>query len=254
VTAEARTQPLGAPSGPAVPVATGVRLAVVLIAAVLGLLPWWLAAHAWPGPDLSLALGLVPVVAGLVGWRALRSGRPVPEIHDRQLDLIICVIAVGVAVQLVVLARWSAGGGLYAAAFPCAAAAAIIVAGWGSRALWRLRWAVAMLALAWREPWMDLTDRLFPGASTAAVDFGLLGAAVLALAVTVFVHARRPRHGQSDLVRRLVVAVPGARLATVLVVALGVVFSGLGVWASPSVGLPPLAWAVIGTVEQMIAG
>jgi len=146
-----------------------VRLAAVPAAIGLALAPSWLevvAVGSQAGP-LS-ALVLVPVLAAVVGWYSVRAVPAGPRIHDRQLDLILCLSATVVAVVLLVLAphRLEAPD---AAVAGCLLAAAITAAGWGSRALWQARWAVLVLVLSWREPWAAVADAVGPVATTRAL-------------------------------------------------------------------------------------
>jgi len=144
------------------------RVGVVPAAVAVALVPWWWSLGAGYPPDPSDAVAAVPVVAAALAWRSVRSSPRGPQIHDRQLDLIVSVLAAAAAVELLVLAHHAADS-VFAALGSCLVAVAIIAAGWGSRALWTLRWAVGLLALAWRAPWVAVTGWLSPGADAAAL-------------------------------------------------------------------------------------
>ncbi|SMD27154.1 hypothetical protein SAMN05661093_10751 [Kibdelosporangium aridum] len=150
------------------------RLATVPAAIALSYAPWWWSSlDVWPPAGPFGALALVPVLAALVGWHGLRSAPRGPQIHDRQLDLIICFLATVSAVVLLVLAPQHTASGAYALV-PCLMAVAIIAAGYGSRALWQVRWAVVLLVLAWRAPWAVLADQVSPQATAAGLHLSVL--------------------------------------------------------------------------------
>ena len=157
-------------------VATCVRLAAVPAAIALSCAPWWWSGvDAWRQVEPFGVLALVPLLAALVAWHGLRSARREPQIHDRQLDLIICFLATAAAVTLLVLTPpQDAASGVYTALVPCLMAVAIIAAGYGSRALWRVRWAVVLLVLTWREPWAVLADQVSPHATAAGLHLSVL--------------------------------------------------------------------------------
>lgn len=155
--------------------ATSARLAAVPAAIALSCAPWWWpGVDAWPQVEPFGALALVPLLAALVGRHGLRSAPRGPQIHDRQLDLIICFLATAAVVMLLVFTPQDAASGVYAALVPCLMAVAIIAAGYGSRALWQLRWAVVLLVLTWREPWAVLADQLSPQATAAGLHLSVL--------------------------------------------------------------------------------
>lgn len=143
---------------------------------------WWEAVTRW-GPSSPLAVvALVPVLALLSGWWSLRRDPRSRQIHDRQLDLILCSVLTIVAIGLLVLA--GDGRGLEAAGASCLTAAAIVVAGWGSRALWQLRWPILLLLLTWVEPWVQLNQLLSPLVARLAVGVGQVMTPVLVPATT----------------------------------------------------------------------
>jgi hypothetical protein len=147
------------------------RLLLVPIAIGVTQAPWWWEAVTRWGQRSPLGVvALVPVLAVLAGWWNLRRDPRGRQIHDRQLDLILCLLLTVLAVVLLVLA----GGGrnLEAAGASCVAAGAIVVAGWGSRTLWQLRWPIVLLLLTWVEPWAQLNQLLSPLVARLAVGIG----------------------------------------------------------------------------------
>lgn len=156
-------------------VATCARLAAVPAAIALSCAPWWWSGvDAWPQVEPLGVLALVPLLAAVVAWHGLRSARREPQIHDRQLDLIICFLASSAAVTLLVLTPQDAASGVNTALVPCLMAVAIIAAGYGSRALWRVRWAAGLLVLTWREPWAVLSDQVSPHATAIGLHLSVL--------------------------------------------------------------------------------
>src|SRR5215210_1327521 len=128
---------------------------------------WWEAVTRWwPHSPLSI-VALVPVLSLLAGWWNLRRDPRGRQIHDRQLDLILCLLLTIAAVALLLLAP--VGRSLEAAGASCLTAGAIVSAGWGSRALWRLRWPILLLLLTWVEPWVQLSKLLSPLVARLAV-------------------------------------------------------------------------------------
>jgi exosortase/archaeosortase family protein len=114
--------------------------------------------------DTPLAyIGLVPLIAlGLAAVRS-RPNRPEPAIHDRQLDYIVGLPLLGIAVGInVLLPRrlsamfWVWRIDLLSLPFFVAGVAAII---FGVRAVWRQRLALAYLFLAWPVPYSVLLLR-----------------------------------------------------------------------------------------------
>jgi exosortase/archaeosortase family protein len=106
--------------------------------------------------DTPLAyLGLVPVIAGALGYALGRAGGPEPAIHDRQLDYIIGVplIAIAWAINEFLPSSqsvlfWVRRMDLVSLPFFVAGAVAIL---FGTRVLWRQKVAICYLFLAW--PW-----------------------------------------------------------------------------------------------------
>ncbi len=107
--------------------------------------------------DTPLAyLGLVPLIAAALGYVTSRPVRGEPDIHDRQIDRIIGVPLVVVAlVALVVLpARMSTMYWLYRIdllTMPLFVAGVVTLC-FGIRMLWRTKVALAFLFLAWPIP------------------------------------------------------------------------------------------------------
>jgi hypothetical protein len=144
-------------SAGAIQAATCLRLLVVPLAIAAVQMPWWSAmlAH-WPQQGALGALLVVPVLAGLVGWRSLRAIPRGPEIHDRQLDMILCLCLTALAAELLRLSDEHGPASVYGAGFLVVSTAAIVAAGWGTRALSQLRESLGVLLLAWQWPWEAL--------------------------------------------------------------------------------------------------
>jgi exosortase/archaeosortase family protein len=106
--------------------------------------------------DTPLAyISLVPLIAAALAYGLRRPTRPEPAIHDRQLDYIIGIPLIGVAVaineylpkQQSVL-FWLRRMDLVSLPFFVAGVVALL---FGTRVLWRQKLAIAYLFLAW--PW-----------------------------------------------------------------------------------------------------
>lgn len=146
-----------------------VRLAAVplCLAAVLGP-PWWRGVRSpTDAPGLG-ALALVLPIATLVAWHALRRPPTGPRIHDRQLDVVLGTLAAIAAVEFVLLARDRAGG-FHGVAAMVLVSVTVIVIGWGTRALWHVRWALLFLLLAWPAPWVAAVDAVWPSVRSVAL-------------------------------------------------------------------------------------
>jgi hypothetical protein len=96
---------------------------------------------------------LVPVIAAALAWIQVRRAPPPLPINDRQVDVIVGVELLLVAVF--VRAVGGSGGsplvdqlGALALAFALATAGAVAVL-YGVRRLWTVRWAIAFLLLLW---------------------------------------------------------------------------------------------------------
>jgi exosortase/archaeosortase family protein len=115
------------------------------------------------GQQTPLAyLGLIPLIALLLGVVLARPRRGEPQIHDRYLDYIIGVPLLALAMALLVLAP-GALPSLYwlhrldLLSLPLFVAGAISLA-FGTRTLVRIRAAVAFLFLAWPYPYVVFLD------------------------------------------------------------------------------------------------
>lgn len=149
------------------------RLGVAPLALAAALAPgWWSEVRQWPGDGALSALTVLPVLAAAVAWQALRREPAGPPIHDRQLDLIVTFFAAVGAAELLHLAQGTGSGSFAAAGAACLMAIAIVAAGWGTRALWQVRWAVVLLALTWQEPWAALVDAVWPAVRSTALAVG----------------------------------------------------------------------------------
>jgi hypothetical protein len=124
----------------------------------------------WSQQGALGALLVVPLLAGLVGWRSLRATPRGPQIHDRQLDMILCLGLAALAVELLRLTDEHGPASVYGAGFLVSATSAIVTAGWGTRALAQLRGSLAVLLLAWQWPWETLVRAVSPNAAGIAND------------------------------------------------------------------------------------
>jgi hypothetical protein len=141
----------------AVRASTCLRLLVVPLAIGAVQAPWWSELLVQrPQPGALGALLVVPLLAGLVGWRSLRATPLGPQIHDRQLDMILCLCLTALAVELLRLTDEHGPASVYGAGFLVIATSALVSAGWGTRALSQLRGSLAVLLLAWQWPWETL--------------------------------------------------------------------------------------------------
>jgi hypothetical protein len=107
-------------------------------------------------------LGLVPAISLVIAAVSGRPGAGEPDIHDRYLDYIIGIPLLLAALAVVVLlpvafATFFWFWRLDLISLPLFAAAAVALC-FGSRALWRLRFAIAFLALACPAPYVLLVD------------------------------------------------------------------------------------------------
>ncbi len=130
--------------------------------------------------DTPLAyLGLVPFVAGGLGWFLSRPQRGELDIHDRHLDYIVGVplIAVSLVALVVLPPRMGTVYWLYRIdllTMPLFVAGAIALA-FGVRMLWRVRAAVLFLFLAWPVPLRAVVTRMLePTAELTAKGVGKL--------------------------------------------------------------------------------
>jgi len=113
------------------------------------------------GFDTPLAyVGLVPLIAGALAVMRRNPIRPEPPIADRQLDYIIGLplIAVAMAINLVLPGQqsvlfWVRRMDLISLPFFVAGAVTLL---FGTRILWRQKFAVAYLFLAWPWPYSSI--------------------------------------------------------------------------------------------------
>jgi exosortase/archaeosortase family protein len=124
--------------------------------------------------DTPLAyLGLVPFIAfGLVVARA-RPAPHEPAIHDRELDYIVGVPLVAIALVMlwVLPARMSTlfwSWRIDLLSLPLFVSGCIIVV-FGLRAAWRMRVGIAYLLLAWPVPYVLMVDRWLSWVTTATL-------------------------------------------------------------------------------------
>lgn len=127
------------------------------------------------GADTPLAyLGLVPVIsvilAGLVAGRRRRE----PDIHDRQLDYIIGLplVAIALAMMIILPVRMSSlfwTWRLDLLSLPMFVAGSISIL-FGVRALWRFRVPILFLMLAWPLPYTVLIGRWLSGFTSLTAD------------------------------------------------------------------------------------
>lgn len=169
--------------------ATGHGL-VALLGLLVGAQAWALAdavAELRDVPVAPAAVALLAVLAGVAGLRAPATG---PDIHDRQLDLIITAAAAPVAVALIVLELTRPVGALGVLALP-ATVVAVLATVVGTRRLWQVRALPVLLALAWPAPWAAAVA----ATGDAPLLHGLLGSALVGVALALAVRtasARRP--------------------------------------------------------------
>ena len=114
--------------------------------------------------DSPLAyLGLVPFIALALALARGRAAGAEPDIHDRHLDYIVGIPLLAAALGAMVLLPVRMSSQFWTwrmdlLTLPLFVAGTIAVA-FGVRTLWRVRVAVAFLALAWPVPYMTVIDR-----------------------------------------------------------------------------------------------
>ena len=129
-----------------------------------------------------LVLVVVPVLAVVLAGLRLREQPAGPNIHDRQLDLIIVVGAIVGAVTLIVAQLTGAGGELGRLAPPFVAVA-VLAAIVGTRRLWQVRAVPMLMLLAWPAPWTAAAAVIPAGAVVNGVLPGLAVGVTVAVAV-----------------------------------------------------------------------
>lgn len=118
--------------------------------------------------DSPLAyLGLVPFIALALALARGRATGAEPDIHDRHLDYIVGMPLLAAALGAMVLLPVRMSSQFWTwrldlLSLPLFVAGTIAVT-FGVRALWRVRAAVAFLALAWPVPYMTVIDRWMDG-------------------------------------------------------------------------------------------
>ncbi len=127
------------------------------------------------GADTPLAyLGLVPVISiVLAGLVAVRR-RAEPDIHDRQLDYIIGLplVAIALAMMIILPVRMSSlfwSWRLDLLSLPIFVAGSISIL-FGVRALWRFRVPILFLILAWPLPYTVLIGRWLSGFTSLTAE------------------------------------------------------------------------------------
>jgi exosortase/archaeosortase family protein len=108
--------------------------------------------------DTPLAyLGLIPLISAGLAYSALRNNEPGPPIHDRQVDFIVGVplLIVALYINLLMPAQLSSQYWIYRldmVSLPLFVAGASMLL-YGLRPTWRARWAVIFLMMAWPYPY-----------------------------------------------------------------------------------------------------
>ncbi len=129
--------------------------------------------------DLNTPLAyvsLVPLISLMLAVVYSRPRRAEPAIHDRQTDYIIGIplMVVALLINRLLPAKWSAlfwvwRMDLFTLPFFVAGAVAVI---FGVRVLWRQKWSIGFLLLAWTWPWSTLLLGIL-NAFTSATLFGM---------------------------------------------------------------------------------
>jgi exosortase/archaeosortase family protein len=126
--------------------------------------------------DLNTPLAyvsLVPLISLMLAVVYSQPRRPEPAIHDRQTDYIIGIplMVVALLINRLLPAKWSAmfwvwRMDLFTLPFFVAGAVALI---FGVRVLWRQKWAIAFLLLAWTWPWSTVLLGVLNAFTTATL-------------------------------------------------------------------------------------
>ena len=129
--------------------------------------------------DLNTPLAyvsLVPLISLMLAVVYSRPRRAEPAIHDRQTDYIIGIplMVVALLINRLLPAKWSAmfwvwRMDLFTLPFFVAGAVAVI---FGVRVLWRQKWSIGFLLLAWTWPWSNVLLGLL-NAFTSATLFAM---------------------------------------------------------------------------------
>lgn len=154
--------------------AAALRAAAVIIAILVAYHYSLLTLARGLGLDSPLAyLGLVPLIAMLLGLLLARPPDEEPDVHDRYVDYIVGLplLFASLAVVVIASARLSTFFWLWRLdllTLPLFAAGAISIV-FGFRALWRVRFAVAFLWLAWPPPYTILVDGWLEASTNATL-------------------------------------------------------------------------------------
>jgi exosortase/archaeosortase family protein len=155
------------------------------------------------GFDTPLAyIGLVPVIAGALAYAMRKPVRPEPQIYDRQLDYIIGVplIAIALCVNELLPSQqsvlfWVRRMDLISLPFFVAGAVTLL---FGTRVLWRQKLAICYLFLAW--PWPYTTILLGTLNGFTSLTISGLTAALTVVHLATPVSAANGETGLFDIV------------------------------------------------------
>jgi exosortase/archaeosortase family protein len=195
-------------------------------------------------------LGLVPAIAAVLALMLSRPSRSEPDVHDRYVDYIVGIplLIISLAVMVIVSARLSTFFWLWRIdllTLPLFVAGAVSLI-FGFRTLWRIRFAVAFLWLAWPPPYTLLLDGWLE-ASTAAT-LAALGSLVQVIPVAQQLQGGdgslfSVTHGAESFVLSVASACAGANSS------LGFALVGLAFVGIASGGLIQKAlWLTAGTI------
>lgn len=113
-------------------------------------------------PTLAWLVVVLPLSGLLAAFHA-RPGSQEPPIHDRQLDYLVGVPLLVAALAVVVLLPRQLSTLFWVYRIDVLAlplhASGLVALLFGTRALWRMRWAIGLLAVVWPVPWLRLTER-----------------------------------------------------------------------------------------------
>jgi exosortase/archaeosortase family protein len=140
-----------------------VRVAVLLVAVALAYRYSLRTLIGTVGTDTPLAyLGLAPLIAFGVALLLGRPGRPSADINDRHIDYLVALPLLGTAILMTVVlpARMSLLFWYYRVdllSLPLFVAGAVALL-FGASTLWRIRYAIGFLLLAWPAPYNYALD------------------------------------------------------------------------------------------------
>ena len=117
-------------------------------------------------------LGLVPIMAAGLAW-ARRHGPTGPDIHDRQIDLIVGLTLVGSALMALLVLPGRLGS-LYWVWRLDLLTLPVFVAGvvcllFGTRAVWHQKAPILFLLLAWPQPYVWIIEHALDGALSSTL-------------------------------------------------------------------------------------